>query len=56
MSATGSAKQKQMRDKQMASYLKKMGVIRRTMNCPMCHHLVGIESSFINHIVGCKGR
>lgn len=40
MTASGSAKQKQQRDKQQAAFMKAHGIERRTGRCPVCYGIV----------------
>lgn len=42
------------KNKEMAKYLKEQGIRRTAANCPICHHLVGLNN-LQNHIVTCKG-
>lgn len=43
-----------VKDKEMAAYLKKMGVKRTTGNCPLCHHT--IPNGVIHMLSACKPR
>lgn len=41
----------QMKDKEMAAHLKKLGVVRRTMTCPMGNHQIPVgQNSLLAHI------
>lgn len=42
------------KDKEMAAYMKAKGITRTTMNCPMCHSLIGIGSLYL-HLGQCRG-
>lgn len=41
------------KDKEMAAYMKRMGVKRTTARCPICHKLVNL-GSLSNHIFTCR--
>jgi len=45
---------KNQKDKAMAAFLKKMGVTRKTGNCPLCHHT--ITNGTIHPLGVCKPR
>jgi hypothetical protein len=49
-----SASSQSKKDKEMAAYLKAKGVKRTTCNCPICHHLVGLDN-LEKHLRQCKG-
>ena len=51
---TGSASTARVRNMEMAARMKKEGIERRHMRCPMCHALVPRES--VNHLMRCKGK
>lgn len=44
------------RDKAMAAHLKARGVVRTTMRCPLCHHVVGVDGGLKTHMgkAGCR--
>lgn len=57
MSAGGAAKRQSERNRIMAAYMAKMGIMRRVMRCPINHrHLIGTESALINHLNSCSHR
>lgn len=51
----GGAANQRAKNQAMAQYMKAKGVTRNTCRCPICHHLVSLNSLF-SHLSGCKGR
>lgn len=49
------ANNRSVKDKEMASMLKKLGITRTSSNCPICHHLIGLNALPL-HVYKCKGR
>jgi hypothetical protein len=54
----GSAKQKQLRDKAQAAYLKRIGQERTSGRCPVCYQIISCDSnqSRYRHICPGGGR
>lgn len=46
------AADRSIKDKEMASRLKREGVTRNVMKCPMCHRVVSINGLF-SHLSEC---
>ena len=44
MASAGSAKQKSMRDKQRASFMKSVGEERTSQRCPVCYRIITRDS------------
>lgn len=46
---------KENKDKQMAAYLKRMGIERTTGRCAACYRMITIESSKSRYTHICRG-
>lgn len=62
MAASGSASQRRIRDKERASFLKKIGEERVTGVCPICYRSINIGKpqqpthQMENHLRTCGGK
>lgn len=52
------ANDRSMKDKNMAAYMKKIGVSRESRRCPVCHVVIGIgTNALFSHFAGsCRAR
>lgn len=49
----GTGARRKAKDSAMAAMMKAQGVERTTMNCPMCHKRIGINSQY-SHLGKCQ--
>lgn len=50
-----AGKDRSAKDKQMAAMLKRLGVVRKSCRCPMCHVVVQLDH-LKTHLTFCRGR
>lgn len=57
MSAGARGSNLKAKNSAMAARMKADGICRRTMRCPICHHLIGISGLFA-HMgrAGCRSK